>query len=336
MSRYLERNLAGHGDGAGLNSYYYVAGREGTSAQTSAPARVRVLDRGPLVASLVVESTAPGCRQLQRHVRVVDGQSRVDVLNIIDKLPVRTPESVHFAFSPSVPDGVMRMDVPWAVVRPDEDQLPGSCKNYFTVGRWVDVSNSEVGLTWATVDAPLVEIGAITVDVPRPIGTPTSWIRQLEPTQTFYSYVMNNYWETNYKASQEGPTHFRYALAPHGRFDAAAAARFGTELSCPLMVVPTAPESPVRGSMLSVEPAGVLATSLVPSRDGQALVLRLYNAGDQRADATVTWHDPVPRQVVLSNPYQQRGEPVAGPLSLPPKAIVTLRAELGPSTSEQH
>ena len=49
--------------------------------------------------------------------------------------------------------------MPWAVVRPEVDQLPGACKNWFTVQRWVDVSNDEYGVTWATLDAPLVEVG---------------------------------------------------------------------------------------------------------------------------------------------------------------------------------
>ncbi|MHC4682013.1 MAG: hypothetical protein ACYTEK_25390 [Planctomycetota bacterium] len=67
-------------------------------------------------------------------------------------------EAVHLAFGFNVPGGVMRMDTPWAVVRPEADQLPGACKNYFTVQRWVDVSNADYGVTWATVDAPLIEV----------------------------------------------------------------------------------------------------------------------------------------------------------------------------------
>ncbi len=314
--------------GSGLNGYYYVAGRDPAHAQPAGPVTIRVVDPGPLVASLALEAEAPGCRRLLRHVRLVDGLQRVDLLNVVDKLPVRTPESVHFAFAPHIPGGELRVDVPWAVIRPEQDQLPGACKNYLTVGRWVDVSNRDFGLTWATVDAPLIEIGAITVDVPQPIGVPDCWIRQLEPTQEFYSYVMNNYWETNYKASQEGITHFRYALAPHRSFDAAAAARFGVEVSSPLVVVPTAPDAPQRQSVLSVEPSSVLVSSLAPSRDGRALILRLVNAGDEPVSASVTWHDARPQRVTRSSPFQQAGPPVAAPIPMPAKAIITLRAEL--------
>ena len=122
----------------------------------------------------------------------------------------------------NVPDGVMRMDMPWAVVRPSTDQLPGACKNYFTVGRWVDVSNDDFGVTWATLDAPLIEVGADHGRRPPNLFEPETGSSSLEPTQTFYSYVMNNYWETNYKASQEGMTTFRYSIMPHRQFDQAA------------------------------------------------------------------------------------------------------------------
>ncbi len=40
--------------------------------------------------------------------------------------------------------------------------MPSACKNWLTVGRWVDVANAEFGVTWVTLDAPLVEVGGIT------------------------------------------------------------------------------------------------------------------------------------------------------------------------------
>jgi hypothetical protein len=316
-------NLAGDG----LNTYWYVAGRDPKARTTSGPAKITVGERGPLVASLVVESPAPGCRKLTRHLRVVDGIPSVELINIVDKEPVLSPESVHFGFAVNVSNGVLRMDIPWAIIRPEQDQLPGACKNYFTVGRWLDVSNDDIGLTCATIDAPLAEVGSINVDVASPFQ-PDAWIRHLKPTQTFYFYAMNNYWETNYKASQAGPTAFRYSLRPHGPFDPSAAARLGIERSCPLVVVPADPQSPVRPSRLRVEPDDVIVTSLKPSADGRALMVRLLNVGDVPATARVIWADPIPDRVTISNPFEKSGEPVDDRLELQPQGIVTIRAEL--------
>ena len=60
-----------------------------------------------------------------------------------------------------------------------------------SVGRWVDVSNREYGVTWATLDAPMVLVGAITTSKMDNAGiNPADWLAKLEPTQTFYSMVM--------------------------------------------------------------------------------------------------------------------------------------------------
>ena len=306
----------------GLNHYLYVAGRDPKDPRRSGPARVAVKERGPLVASLTIISDAPGCTKLTREVRVVDGLDRVDIVNVVDKQKVRRPESVHFGFPFAVPKGVMRMDVPWAVVRPEADQIRGACKNYFTVQRWVDVSNDRFGVTWATVDAPLVEVGGITVD-PRTIG----WIKRLSPSATFYSYVMNNYWETNYKADQSGPTTFRYSLRPHGAFDPVAAQRFGIERSQPLIAA-EAGAGPVARPPLLVEPAGVIVTAFKPSRDGKAWIVRLFNVSARRQKAVLKWSDPNRRGVCLSTLDEDAGREISGPIELAPLEFVTLRAPL--------
>ena len=312
----------------GLNEYFYVPSRDPKDALRNGQTTITVKEPGPLVASLLIESEAPGCRKLTRELRLVAGFDHVDLINVVDKEPIRTKESVHFGFAFDVPDGVMRMDTPWAVVRPEADQLSGACKNYLTVGRWVDISNGQFGLTWATVDAPLIEIGQITVDVLPSVFDPDNWLRHLDSTGTFYSYVMNNYWETNYKADQQGPTTFRYAIRPHGGFDAAAAARFGLERSRPLIAAPVDPARPLVPSLLRVEPEGVIVTSLKPSEDGQALMVRLFNPSDTATEATLSWSNPIPRNISLSSPFEEPGAKLAGPVKLPAYAIITLRAEV--------
>jgi len=321
----LPTDLAHDRDGFGLNAYFYVAGRDPKSPQASGKPTVRVKERGPLVASLVVEGDAPGCRKLVRELRVVDGLERVDLVDLVDKQQVRTPEGVHLGFAPRVPGGVLRMDVPWGVIRPELDQLPGACKNYFSVGRWIDVSNDEFGLCCATLDAPLAEVGAIRMDVPSPFD-PKNFLSTLRPTQTFYWYLMNNYWETNYKADQEGPIAFRFSLMPHGRFDPVTVARFGVERSQPLVAVPAPAGARPVPSALRVEPAGVMVTLLKPAEDGRGLVVRLHNVGSESVEAKVIW--PGAKRIVLSSPKEEEGPALTGAIAMPPGGIATLRATL--------
>ncbi len=319
--RGVRGDLVDRSKGLGLNDYLYVDGRDPKSPQRAGAVRIAVKERGPLVASLVIESDAPGCEGLIREVRVISGLGRVDILNTVDRKQVRRPDSVHFAFPFRVPKGVMRMDTPWAVVRPEADQLPGACKNYFTVQRWVDVSSAGGGVTWATLHAPLVEVGAITVDA-RAVG----WIKKLEPSATLYSYAMNNYWETNYKADQPGRAVFAYSIRPHAGYDPAAAQRFGIGRTQPLIAVEADPDRPVAASRLRVEPAGVIATALKPSRDGKAWIVRLFNVSGRPAKARAVWSEPAPGSVQLSDLAEGPGRELAGPVEMAPWEFVTLRA----------
>ncbi|MBN2131052.1 MAG: hypothetical protein JW741_16235 [Sedimentisphaerales bacterium] len=318
-----EVDLAGADGGVQLNDYFYVRGRDPRAPERNGPVRITVKEKGPLVASLLIESGVPGARKLVREIRLVAGLDRLDIIDTIDKTKIYQQEGVHIAFAFNVPGGVVRMDTPWAIVRPELDQIPGACKNYFTVQRWVDVSNDRYGLTWATPDAPLIEIGRITTDAPT-----VGWIDKLEPSTTVYSYVMNNYWETNYKATQEGPTTFRYSIRPHRGFDAAQATRFGTEASQPLVAVPNAGRRSVCASLLHVQPADVVASVLKPSRDGKAWILRLFNPTEKPHKVTLAWGKPAPKKVFLSNFAEEEGRRMREPAEIGPYEIVTVRAQL--------
>ena len=325
--RPLGIQLADFRSDKGLNQYFYVPSLNQKDAQGNGPVTSRAKEGGPVVASVLIESDAPGCRKLQREIRLVAGLNRVDIINTLDKKQIRTKEGVHFGFAFNVPEGVVRMDVPWAVVRPELDQMPGANKNFFTVQRWVDISNEDYGVTWATVDAPLVELGSMCAEDPH-LDASKPWLKTIEPTQKLFSYVMNNYWRTNYKADQEGLTTFRYSIQPHGKYDPVAAQRFGIERSQPLIAVPVDADAPQVASRLRVEPDDVIVTSLKPSRDGEALMVRLFNTGDKDRTVRLNWSDPVPARTTISSPAEKPGSPMPKAVTLSPWEIVTLRAEL--------
>jgi len=199
----IEANLAGDG----LNDYLYFIGDDLAALQRNGPVKITVRNRGPLVASLLVESDAPGCHKLSREIRVVAGGDYVELLNTVDKKRLEAnsyhakdgKESVNFAFPFHVPGGEMRLDAPFAVFRPERDQIPSACKNWLTVGRWADVANRNFGVTWVTLDAPLVQVGGLTATLLNSQYNPDMWRKQIEPTQKLYSWAMNNHWGTNYR-----------------------------------------------------------------------------------------------------------------------------------------
>lgn len=304
-------------EGGALNAYRYVPGTDPNQAQPSGAATISVLEPGPLVAALRVESTAPGCRRLVREVRLVADSGAIELANLVDKEAVRDKEGVHFAFPFAVPGGLVHLDTPWAPVQVDRDQLPGACKNWFTVQRWVDVSNRERGVIWMPLDAPLVELGGITAETP--------WLRRLAPTQTVYSYVMNNYWFTNYRAEQAGEVLFRYRVQPHrGGYDPTAATQAGVAAGQPLLVLPAGHALPTEPLVRVDNPAVQIAT-LKPADDGQGWIVRLFGTSGEVERATLHWSRPV-RQW-HSDLSEARGEALDGPVTVVGHQVVTVRGE---------
>ncbi|HTZ72660.1 MAG TPA: glycosyl hydrolase-related protein, partial [Candidatus Aquilonibacter sp.] len=236
-------------------------------------------------------------------------------------------ESLQFAFPFNVPNGQIRMDIPFAVERPELDQLPGSCKNWMPVGRWIDVSNDRAGVTWVTLDAPLVEIGEISASLLGSQRDPAIWRKKIAPTQKFYSWVMNNHWGTNYRAYQEGVVEFRYAIRPHHGYDPAAASRFAIGLSQALVSVPTKDRDvELRRPFLFVEPDDVLVTALKPSDDGAAWIVRLFSASGEDRAAKLMWPGK-PRKVWLSGTNEAAGAEAGDSILVPGWDVVTLRIE---------
>jgi alpha-mannosidase len=207
------------------------------------------------------------------------------------------------------------------------DQIPASCKNWFSVQRWADVSNDKFGVTWATVDAPLVEVGGLTANLIGSQTDPSVWIQHLAPSQTIYSWVMNNHWHTNYRAEQEGSTVFRYALRAHRAYAPLEAARFGVACSQPLVAArASGPASAKPRVRLSSD--DVLVTAFKRSDDGRAWILRLFGASGQTERVHLTWSDPKPKQVWLSDTSERPKEQAGRSIEVPAWGIVTLRADL--------
>lgn len=332
----MDGNFVDTSGGESVNDYLYLPGDALAELKHNGPVTIRVGEKGPIVASLIIESKAPGCTLLRREIRLVAGMDHVEVINLVDKSRLQAAsyhakdgkESVNFAFPFNVPDGEMLLDIPFGVMNPETDQIPGACKNWFTVGRWLDVSNRERGITWVTLDAPLVEIGGITANLLNSQVNPDVWRKQVNRTQKFYSWVMNNHWGTNYRAYQEGSVVFRFVLRPHRHSSPAANTRFATAFSYPLLAAPARGNPPQATPFLHLDSADVIVTTLKPSDDGKALIVRLFNTAGKDAGVKLGWPGAKPKSIWLSGTAETPVKQIEGVVSLPAWGVVTLRAEL--------
>jgi alpha-mannosidase len=323
----------------GLNDYLFLLGNKLSDVQRNGPVKITVREQGPVLAELRIESKAPGVEKLVRDIRLVNGFDYVEMTNILDKLPAELDphpgdypwanlhgkESLNFGFPFHVTDGTMRLDLPMAIMQPEKDQIPGSCKNWLEVGSWADVSNKDYGVTWVTLDAPLVEVGGITATLLGGQSHPEVWRKHIEPTQKLYSWAINNHWETNYRAYQDGIITFRYALQPHKNYDPVASTKLATGLSQPLVITAATGDAPTTPKLqLSSEKLVVLA--LRPSIDGKAWIVTLFNPGEQSESTTLNWNGSV-GAAHYSNTTEAVQAAVDGPIAVASQDVITIRVE---------
>jgi hypothetical protein len=233
-------------------------------------------------------------------------------------------ESLAFGFPFNVPDAKVLLDTPLAAVRPVTDQIPASCRDWFTVGRWASVANAGAGLTWVTLDAPLVQF-----------DDPMAGLRDREPhanafekgPHRVYSWVMNNRWGTNYRAYQDGLVEFRYVLRPFQKSDPAEATRFATGFDQPLLVTNAAEKLPSNCTLPQLDSDEVVVTAAKPSDDGRALIVRLFGASGKEQKVSLHWPGRHPARLFLSNTSEEPMSKINDRLTVAGYGVVTLRAE---------
>jgi hypothetical protein len=322
-----------------VNDYLFLNGNKLADLKRNGPVKITVKEKGPVVATLLVESEAPGCKKLSREIKMVAGFDYFEMSNTVDKTRAEIvpkpgdgyfanlggKESMNFGFPFNVTNGEIKMDIPLGLMRPEIDQIPSACKNWLEVGRWADVSNNDFGITWATLDAPLVQVGGITATMLGGQTNPDVWRKHIEPTQKLYSWAINNHWETNYRAYQEGLITFRYALRPHKKLVPVEATQFATGLTQPL-IVSRASGSAITVPTLQVSAKNIVVIALKPSEDGKAFMVSLFNSSDANEKTTLTWSTPV-KATYLSNTSEDAVKELNGEIEVPSWDVVTVRVE---------
>ncbi len=310
--------------GQAMNEYLYVPGRDPATVVTGGQSEVRITDVGPVVWTAVVSREAPGTESvLETTVRLFAGSERVEIGHRFDKTMTCDPEAVLFRFPVDLDRAETMVGGAWGAWRAELDQPPGANRNYSTVERWVDMHDGAGGLQIVSVDVPGIQLGSIGTD-----ATVAGWRNRIDPEPVLYSYVMNNYWETNYRASQDGPHELTCTLRPHAGFDEAVSERFALETAQPLVVRRPPENVPSAAAPIDVVADRSVVSLLRALGNDEGLLLRLYNpsnetdvvgiAGPSGADLTSLqrtdpWGEPLP------------GGEVAGDVSLAPHEVATFR-----------
>jgi hypothetical protein len=244
--------------------------------------------RTPVGETLKVELSGDGVDWLRTTVSVHHGVARVDVTNRLYKQGAPAKESIFFAFPFAMPAPVA-WELTGGVGGPETAVVPGAARHLTPVRHWVAYDDGELTVAWATLQAPLVMFGDLYL--PYAPFPPTVRPEPAEPG-TVYSWAMNNIWDTNFPAQQQGETTFQYAIASARAADprvlgpAAAAGLTDALIAVPLAVAGAAgPPPPAEQRFATVDHPLVRVTALGASRRGHDLVVYLASVSDDPVTA---------------------------------------------------
>ncbi len=301
------KDLVDNSNGYGMNQYLYVAGRSPDNPASAKIKQITQIDK----STLEIFMDAPGCRILTTRISLEELAPRIEITNTLHKTREYDPEGVHFAFPFNIKNGILRYDMALAECEPENDQLPGSNKNFITIENYVDISNKDFGITWVSPNAPLIEVGEIMND-PVSFG----YVDHLAPSQTFFSYVMNNYWETNYLAAQEGMFTANYSIEVHDKYDAAEAEKMALEERIPFIVKPAGINQEIKKPGINIKNPNIIVLAFRKHED--AMLISVQNYSDQ---VQALNSNNLSSRVFNADFWGNRRKAVQGDVVLPGKGI---------------
>jgi hypothetical protein len=242
---------------------------------------------GPIWQSLRFSADLDGAmtnQGLKGEIRLYNTEKRVEFHFALRKLPVRQPEGVYVVFPFRCPDGRVRYEAQGGSVTPGEDQLPGSASDWQTFQNFVSVRAPGRQIIWGSEGAPLIQLGDFNLG---------KWQRVARVERPhLYSWVMNNYWFTNFRVEQEGEFHWSYYLTSAGDASDTFATRFGWGSRVPLVarVLPPGKQSPTAlppsMSALTLQGPSLLLVESRPAADGGGIRLHLREVGGKTVTLT--------------------------------------------------
>jgi alpha-mannosidase len=134
---------------------------------------------------------------------------------------------------------------------------------------------------------------------------------------------MNNYWETNYAAAQEGPCTFRYVIRPHEGFDPAMAEKEAIGQRQPLLSRKGGGWQKEKEPLAGLKNKNLVITALKPADQGKDILVTVYNAG--QSEEIPDWSTEV-KSVTMTDPDGLK-EVKAGQI-IPPAGIRYFRLAL--------
>lgn len=190
----VRRNMGRNRKGAGV---VRTAGRF---------AGARTACKGEVFTDIEFSYELPGVSYYVMNLRVFHHFAQVDASVRIHKDSVWEPENLYLSLPFGLRDGKLWIEKTGAVLRPGVDQLPGTNRDYYCLQAGYGISGNDGWVAVNTADVPLLWTG--------PLEYGSRILNDNSPMDDakLYSWIMNNYWETNFDAASGGFYEFTYRI----------------------------------------------------------------------------------------------------------------------------
>ena len=268
MNRFLQRRIYETLADRDIMNHRTTRGMERTSLTD---VRVTGGAHGPLYRSLVVEGQCPGLTEhgLRCEVKLYADQPRVELDYAMRPTANTNPIAYYVAFP--FTGRRLTFDVQGGFVRPGENQLEGTASEWNTIQHFVSARADGYQVLLSSKEVPLVQLGHM-------LDGPFEYVKHYDRPHV-YSWVTNNYWVTNFRASQEGEMQWHYTLTSRQDNGNTEALRFalGDRVQAYARVLPvgTKDNRSMESSFLTVEDDALIVTSISPAQKKGYVILQV-------------------------------------------------------------
>ncbi len=252
--------------------------------------KITKVEKKAIWNSLYCHGKLPECANDQGiniELRLYNHAKKIELLYNLTKTANTDPEGVYIAFPfENDDDGQLVFEVQGGVVRPGINQLEGTASDWNTIQNFASVRKNNSQVVFCSNDVPLVQFGDINIG--------RYYYRHQPNNGHIYSWVLNNYWTTNFRASQHGELNWKYQITSSSDNSTSFATRFGWGNRIPMVarVYPQKSENsttPVVKSVLDLNaPENLLLVNSRPLADGKGILLHLRETEGDHAILDIT------------------------------------------------
>lgn len=252
--------------------------------------KIKEIKEGEIWTSIKCNAQIPECAGpsgVNIEVRLYNQKKEVELLYNMRKNEITDPEGVYIAFPFSNSNnGKLVFEAQGGVVRPGVDQLAGSSSDWNTIQNFAAVKSNDAQIVFNSSDIPLVHFGGI--------NTGRYYYKLDLKNAHIFSWVLNNYWTTNFKASQFGELDWKYQFTSSADNSNAFATQFGWGSRVPMITRTNAGKQNATANVVSKTfislntPDNLLLVSSRPAFDGDGVILHLRETEGDHAILDIT------------------------------------------------